>query len=209
VRLLRDSGRVLNRAPQFVGRPEGELQWQADICRRCSSRVASQEFLPARFCRRSWADLLLMRQSAMLLPSCAQPKNYNPMENVSCPPTIRPSSCGSGWWFTLVNIFTPQNGSNKSHDLIIQYLSPHGIYAMVPCLHVQDNSCLTLGGLCLNTFSLAFHFSPTNLKHFKTFRSTKMGAPKCNRSCVNKNSLSDAHDHGMSCLIMELLLELI
>jgi hypothetical protein len=29
-----------------------------------------------------------MRQSAMLLPSCAQPKNYNPMENVSCPPTI-------------------------------------------------------------------------------------------------------------------------
>jgi len=74
VRLLRDSGRVLNKAPQFVGRPEGELQWQADICRRCS-RVASQDFLPARFCGRSWADLLLMRLSAVLLPSCAQPKN--------------------------------------------------------------------------------------------------------------------------------------
>ncbi len=74
VRLLRDSGRVLNRAPQFVGRPEGKLQWQADICRWCS-RVGSQDFLPARFCGRSWADLLLMPQSAVLLPSCAQPKN--------------------------------------------------------------------------------------------------------------------------------------
>jgi hypothetical protein len=117
-----------------------------------------------------------MRQSAVLLPSCAQPKNYNPMENVSCPPPIRPSWCASGWWFTLVNIFTPQNGSNKSHDLIIQYLSPHGIYAMVPCLHVQDNSCLTLGGLCLNTFSLAFHFSPHQPKAFKDIQVNKNGS---------------------------------
>jgi hypothetical protein len=56
----------------------------------------------------------------------------------------------------------------------------------ITCMHVQDNSCLTLGGLCVNSFPLAFHFCPTNLKHFKTFRSTKMGAPKCNRSCVNR-----------------------
>ncbi len=33
VRLVRDSGRVLNGAPQFVGRPEGKVQWQADVCR--------------------------------------------------------------------------------------------------------------------------------------------------------------------------------
>jgi hypothetical protein len=32
VKLVRDSGRVLNGAPQFVGRPEGELHWQADVC---------------------------------------------------------------------------------------------------------------------------------------------------------------------------------
>jgi hypothetical protein len=29
VKLVRDSGRVLNGAPQFVGRPERELQWKA------------------------------------------------------------------------------------------------------------------------------------------------------------------------------------
>jgi hypothetical protein len=28
VKFVRDSGGVLNGAPQFVGRPEGELQWQ-------------------------------------------------------------------------------------------------------------------------------------------------------------------------------------
>jgi hypothetical protein len=32
VKLVRNSGRVLNGAPQFVGRREGELQWQADVC---------------------------------------------------------------------------------------------------------------------------------------------------------------------------------
>jgi hypothetical protein len=31
VKLVRDTGRVLNGAPQFVGRPEGELQCQADV----------------------------------------------------------------------------------------------------------------------------------------------------------------------------------
>jgi hypothetical protein len=35
---VRDSGRVLNGAPQFVGRPEGEPQWQADVCRMRQSR---------------------------------------------------------------------------------------------------------------------------------------------------------------------------
>jgi len=33
VKLVRDSSRLLNGAPQFVDRPEGELQWQADACR--------------------------------------------------------------------------------------------------------------------------------------------------------------------------------
>jgi len=56
----------------------------------------------------------------------------------------------------------------------------------ITCMHVQDNSCLTLGGLCLNSFPLEFHFCSTNLKHCKTFRSTKMGVPKCNDSCVNR-----------------------
>jgi hypothetical protein len=27
-----DSGRVVKGAPQFLGRPEGKLQWQADVC---------------------------------------------------------------------------------------------------------------------------------------------------------------------------------
>ncbi len=60
MKLVRDSGRVLYGAPQFVGRPEGTLQWQAG-------------FQPARSCGRSRADLLLARQSAALLPSCARP----------------------------------------------------------------------------------------------------------------------------------------
>jgi hypothetical protein len=30
---LVDSGTVLNGAPQFVGRPEREIQWQADVGR--------------------------------------------------------------------------------------------------------------------------------------------------------------------------------
>jgi hypothetical protein len=35
---LVDSGRVLNGEQQFVGRPEGELQWQADVGRVRPSR---------------------------------------------------------------------------------------------------------------------------------------------------------------------------
>jgi hypothetical protein len=45
---LVDSGRVLNEAPQFVGRPEGELQWQADVGRvrpRRSSRFSACQVL--------------------------------------------------------------------------------------------------------------------------------------------------------------------
>ena len=37
---LVDSGTVLNGAPQFVGRPEGELQWQADVGRVRPSRTS-------------------------------------------------------------------------------------------------------------------------------------------------------------------------
>jgi hypothetical protein len=62
---------VLNGAPQFVGRPEGELQWQADVGRE--RRAERRDFQPARFCGPSRADLLLERQSAALLPSCATP----------------------------------------------------------------------------------------------------------------------------------------
>jgi hypothetical protein len=40
MKLVRDSGRVLNGAPQFVGRPEGELQWQADVYRVRPSRTS-------------------------------------------------------------------------------------------------------------------------------------------------------------------------
>jgi hypothetical protein len=44
-RLVRDSGRVLNGAPQFGGRPERQLQWQAGC-----NPAERQDFLPARFC---------------------------------------------------------------------------------------------------------------------------------------------------------------
>jgi len=40
VKLVRDSGRVLNGAPQFVGRPEGELQLQAVVGRVWPSRTS-------------------------------------------------------------------------------------------------------------------------------------------------------------------------
>jgi hypothetical protein len=38
VRLVRDLGRVLNGVSQFVGRPEGEPQWHADVCQVRKSR---------------------------------------------------------------------------------------------------------------------------------------------------------------------------
>jgi len=72
VRLVRDSGRVLNEASQFVGRPEGELQWQADVCRVRQSRNSG-----ISACQVLWrADLLLAWQSAALLPECARPKRW-------------------------------------------------------------------------------------------------------------------------------------
>ncbi len=38
-------------------------------------QAESRDFLPAKVCGRSWADLLLTRQSAVLLPSCAYAKS--------------------------------------------------------------------------------------------------------------------------------------
>jgi len=76
---MRDSGRVLNRAPQFVGRSEPRVrpsrtgcgrsaQWQADVGRVRPSRTSG--FSACQVLR---ADLLLERQSTALLPSCARP----------------------------------------------------------------------------------------------------------------------------------------
>jgi hypothetical protein len=67
---LPNSGAVLNGAPQFVGRPEGELQWQADVGRVRPNR--SSIFSACQVCGRSRADLLLERQSAALFPSCGR-----------------------------------------------------------------------------------------------------------------------------------------
>jgi hypothetical protein len=64
VKLVRDSGRVLNGAPQFVGRPEGELQLQAVVGRVWPSRTSGFSA-----CQVFVADLILERQSAALLPS--------------------------------------------------------------------------------------------------------------------------------------------
>jgi hypothetical protein len=55
VRLVRDSGRVVNGAPQFVGTKGSHSGRQTSAgCGRAESR----DFLPARFCRGSRADLL-------------------------------------------------------------------------------------------------------------------------------------------------------
>ncbi len=43
---VRDWGRVLNGAPQFLGRPEEELRWQADVCRVQQSRKSRFSALP-------------------------------------------------------------------------------------------------------------------------------------------------------------------
>jgi hypothetical protein len=56
VRLVRDSGRVLNGVPQFVGRHSGRPTSAA------CGRAESPDFRPARFCGGSRADLLLARQ---------------------------------------------------------------------------------------------------------------------------------------------------
>jgi hypothetical protein len=90
---LVDSGRVPNGAPQFVGRPEGELQWQADVGR--GGRVDRRDVLPARFCGRSRADLLLERQSATLLPSCPRP-NYQSNKHPNVKSHLWTSLCRHG-----------------------------------------------------------------------------------------------------------------
>ncbi len=46
MKLVRDSGRVLNGAPQFVGRPEGELEWQQTSA-GCG-RAGRRDFLPCQ-----------------------------------------------------------------------------------------------------------------------------------------------------------------
>jgi hypothetical protein len=56
---LVDSGRVLNGAPQFVGRQELEIQWQADVGRVRPSR--SSGCSACQVLCRSRADLLLER----------------------------------------------------------------------------------------------------------------------------------------------------
>jgi hypothetical protein len=70
VRLVRDLGRVLNGAPQFLGRPEGELQWQADVRRVWQSRKSGSSA-----CQVLWKIAGRSAScAAALLPSCARPK---------------------------------------------------------------------------------------------------------------------------------------
>ncbi len=68
MKLVRDSGRVLNGAPQFVGRPEGELQWQADVGRGRPSKTsgfsASQVSWP--IAGRSASRAALCRASSLM-----------------------------------------------------------------------------------------------------------------------------------------------
>ncbi len=49
MRLVRDSGRVLNGAPQFVGRPKGELQW-----RQMSAGGVAEEQVGISVCQVLW-----------------------------------------------------------------------------------------------------------------------------------------------------------
>jgi len=72
---VRDLGRVLNGAPQFLGRPGR----QATLTGRRLSDAAEQkvgDFVPARFCGKPRADLFLARllpsRTAALLPSCVR-----------------------------------------------------------------------------------------------------------------------------------------
>ncbi len=48
MRLVRDSGRVLNGVPQFVGMPEGEPHGR--LTSAGCGRAESADFPPARFC---------------------------------------------------------------------------------------------------------------------------------------------------------------
>jgi hypothetical protein len=63
---------VPNGAPKSVHRPEESYSGRQTSA-GCG-RAERRDFLPATFCGRSRADLLLERQSAALLPSCVRPK---------------------------------------------------------------------------------------------------------------------------------------
>jgi hypothetical protein len=66
---VRDSGRVQNGAPSsWAGRKGSSSGRQTSAAR---GRAERRDILPARSCGRSRVDLLLARQSAVLLPSCA------------------------------------------------------------------------------------------------------------------------------------------
>ncbi len=54
----------------------GQAGRGAPVAGRGRPRAERRDFLPARFFGRSRADLLLERQSAALLPSCARPTIY-------------------------------------------------------------------------------------------------------------------------------------
>jgi hypothetical protein len=71
MKLVRDSGTVPNGTPQFVGRPEGELQWQADV-----GRVRPRRTSGFSACEVLWpiAGRSGSRAAALLIPSCARPK---------------------------------------------------------------------------------------------------------------------------------------
>jgi hypothetical protein len=74
VKLVRNSGRVLNGAPQSWAGGKGSSSGRQTSA-GCG-RAERRDFPPSRFCGRSRADLLLERKSAALLPSCARPTIY-------------------------------------------------------------------------------------------------------------------------------------
>jgi hypothetical protein len=101
VRLVRDSGRVVNGAPQFVGRKGSHSGRQTSAA---CGRAESRDFPPARFCGRSRTHLLLARQSATLLPSCVRPKRSWLLEQLlqiwiwlpTCSMALRKRTRGAG-----------------------------------------------------------------------------------------------------------------
>jgi hypothetical protein len=81
VRVVRDLGRVLNGAPQFMGRPEGELQWQADVRRVWQSRKSGFSA-----CQVLWKIAGRSTScAAALLPSCARPQRERERERERAP----------------------------------------------------------------------------------------------------------------------------
>ncbi len=71
MKFVRDSGRVLNGAPQFVGRPEGELQWQGKRLPGVAERTVGIFCLSGFVADRG--QICFSPQSAALLPSCVRP----------------------------------------------------------------------------------------------------------------------------------------